>query len=67
MIDTANRVIRPTEVLKLKPADDEALNTLMLILNNIKGINQGTRLRLAELEAKAIKIREYIVEEYHLK
>ena len=67
VIDTANRVIKPTEVLKLKPADDESLNTLMLILNNIKGINQGTRLRLAELKAKAIKIREYIVEEYHLK
>jgi hypothetical protein len=67
VIDTANRVIKPTEVLKLRPADDEALNTLMLILNNIKGINQGTRLRLAELKAKAIKIREYIVKEYRLK
>jgi hypothetical protein len=67
VIDTANRVIRPTEVLKLKPADNELLNTLMLIINNIKGINQGTRLRLAELRTKAIKIREYIVKEYRLK
>lgn len=67
VIDTANRVIKPTEVLKLRPADEESLNTLMLILNNIKGINQGTRLRLAELKAKAIKIREYIVKEYRLK
>ena len=66
VIDTANRVIRPTEVLKLKPADIESLNTMMLILNNIKGINQGTRLRLAELKQKANKIREYIVKEYRL-
>ena len=66
VIDNENRVIRPTEVLKLKPADEESLNTMMLILNNIKGINQGTRLRLAELKEKASKIREYIVEEYHL-
>jgi len=66
VIDNENRVIRPTEVLQLKPADEESLNTLMLILNNIKGINQGTRLRLAELKVKAIKIREYLVEKYHL-
>ena len=67
VIDSQNRVIRPTEVLKLKPADFESLNTLMLILNTIKGINQGTRLRLAELKEKGINIRKYIVEEYHLK
>ena len=67
VIDTANRVIRPTEVLQLKPADSESLNTLMLILNNIKGINQGTRLRLAELKEKAHKIREYIIRGYGLK
>ena len=66
VIDDQNRVIRPTEVLRLKPASDEALNTLMLIINNIKGINQGTRLRLGELKAKAIKIREYLVKEYRL-
>jgi hypothetical protein len=67
VIDTANRVIRPTEALKLKPADEESLNTLMLILDNIKGINQGTRFRLAELKEKAIKIRRYIIKEYRLK
>ena len=67
VIDDQNRVIRPTEILKLKPANDESLNTLMLILQNIKGINQGTRLRLLELKEKAIKIREYIYKEYKLK
>ena len=66
VIDDQNRVIRPTEILKLKPADDESLNTLMLIITNIKGLNQGTRLRLIELKAKAIKIRKFINEEYYL-
>jgi hypothetical protein len=66
VIDEQNRLIRPTEILKLKPADDESLNTLLLIVSNIKGINQGTRLRLIELKAKAIKIRKFINEEYHL-
>ena len=66
VIDDANRVIRPVEVLKLKPADKESLNSVMLILNNVKGINQGTRLRLLELKEKAIRIRKYINKEYHL-
>ena len=66
VIDNENRVIRPAEVLKLKPADDESLNTLMLIINNIKGINQGTKLRLGELKEKAHKIRQYIGKEYRL-
>jgi len=66
VIDNENRVIRPKEALKLKPASDESINSLMLILNNIKGINQGTRLRLMELKEKASKIRKYIMEEYHL-
>jgi hypothetical protein len=66
VVDNENRVIRPREVLKLKPADKESLNSIMLILNNIKGINQGTRLRLLELKEKAIKIRKYINKEYHL-
>ena len=66
VIDDANRVIRPVEVLKLKPADKESLNSVMLILNNVKGINQGTRLRLLELKEKAMRIRKYINKEYHL-
>ena len=66
VIDDQNRVIRPKENLKLKPADDESLNTLKLIITNLKGINQGTRMRLIELKEKAIKIRKFINEEYHL-
>jgi len=67
VINDRNQVIRPTEILKLKPADDESINSLLLILANIKGMNQGTRLRLIELKDKAIRIRKYINKEYHLK
>ena len=67
VINDRNQVIRPTETLKLKPADEESINSLLLILANIKGMNQGTRLRLIELKEKATKIRKYINEEYHLK
>ena len=66
VINDRNQVIRPTETLKLKPVDDESINSLLLILANIKGMNQGTRLRLIELKEKAIKIRKFINEEYHL-
>ena len=66
VIDSTNRVIRPSEELKLKPSDDDSRNTIMLILNNIKGITQGTKLRIAALKEKAIRIRKYITEEYHL-
>ena len=67
VIDSTNRVIRPVETLRLKPSDEDSRNTIMLILNNIKGINQGTKLRLDELKEKATSIRNYIVKEYHLK
>jgi len=67
VIDERNQVIRPTEILKLKPVEDESVNSLLLILANIKGMNQGTRLRLIDLKEKALRIREFINEEYHLK
>jgi hypothetical protein len=66
VIDEESRVIRPLEILKLKLADDESLNTLMLILSNIKGINRAARSQLLKLKEKAIKIRKYINKEYQM-
>lgn len=66
VIDERNQVIRPAEVLKLKPVDNDSVNSLMIIIENIKGMNKGTRFRLADLKQKAINIRKYIIEEYHL-
>jgi hypothetical protein len=66
VINERNQVIRPTEILNLKPVDVESINSLLLILANIKGMNQGTRLRLIDLKEKALKIREFINKEYDL-
>jgi len=67
VIDNENQVIRTNEVLKLKPVDAETLNTLILILQNIKGLNQGLKMRLSQLKEKAKFIRDFIFKEYSLK
>ena len=66
VIDDHNQVVRPADTLSLIPADRESLNTIMLILENIKGINQGTRRRLGELKIRAIGIMNFLKKEYHL-
>jgi len=67
VIDENNRVIRSEETLQLKPADPEAINSFILILQNIKGITISSRSGLQRLKRKAIRIRNYIIKEYHLK
>jgi len=66
VIDSQNRVVRANEILKLKPADAEAINTFILTLQNIKGINMGIKMRLSELKEQAKLIRGYIFREYRL-
>lgn len=66
VIDNQNRVIRTTEPMTLRKANEETLNQFIIILQNIKGINQGTKLRLSELREKAKAIREFTIEEYNL-
>jgi len=66
IIDSLNQIIRPTKTLNLRPADEESINTFILILQNIKGLNMGLKMRLSELKAKATLIRDYINKEYHL-
>ena len=67
VIDKENRVVKTTEILKLKPVDEESINTFILTLQNIKGINMGIKMRLNELKAQAMRIRGFIYREYHLK
>jgi len=67
VIDNENRVIRTNEVLKLRTADEETINTFILILENIKGINKGIKMRLSELKEKAKLTRGFIFREYHMK
>jgi hypothetical protein len=65
--DENNFVIRPDEPLKLKPTNPVTINTCTIILQNIKGINQGIKRRLKQMKEKAKVIMEFILKEYHLK
>ena len=67
VIDDLDRVVRTTETLNLKPADENALNNIKLILQNIKGINQGIKRRLIRLKDRALIIKQFIYNEYKMK
>ena len=66
-VDEKNVVIRPVGPVKLRSADPDAINALMVLLQNIKGINSGIKRRMESLQTKAMAIREAIIKEYHLK
>ena len=66
-IDEKNFVIRPPGPVKLRATDPESINSTILLLNNIKGINLGLKRRMEGLKIRAGVIREVIVKEYHLK
>jgi hypothetical protein len=66
VISDKNFVIRTTEQLKLRSADPEAINGVMLLIRNIRGISLGLKRRMENLKARANNIREVIVREYHL-
>jgi hypothetical protein len=65
-IDDKNFVIRPPGPVKFRSADPETINTCILLLNNIKGINMGLKRRMENLKARAKVTREVILNEYHL-
>lgn len=67
VIDEENKVVRSPKPLKLRSTDPETINTCILILHNIKGINLGIRMRLLQLSEKAKRIKEFIKDTYHLK
>ena len=66
IIDEKNNVVRTTEPLKLRSTDPDIINTFILLLNNIKGINIGLKRRMEILEERAKVTREFILKEYHL-
>ena len=65
-IDEKNFVIRPVEPVTLRSADPEAINAVILLINNIKGINMGLKRRMESLKARANATREVILKEYDL-
>jgi hypothetical protein len=66
-IDEKNNVIRSATPLKLRTNDPQVINALVLVLNNIKGINRGLMRRMETLKSRALTTRDVIVKEYHLK
>ncbi len=65
-VDDKNFVIRADEPVKLRSEDAETINAVILLLNNIKGINSGLKRRMENLKQEAINLREFIIEKYHL-
>lgn len=66
IIDEKNVVIRPSEPLKLRSTDPETINAVILLLNNIKGINMGLKRRMENLKTIAKDTRDFIKKEYNL-
>ncbi|HKC35355.1 MAG TPA: hypothetical protein VKB95_04805 [Chitinophagaceae bacterium] len=66
IIDEKNNVVRTTEPLKLRSTDPDVINTFILLLNNIKGINIGLKRRMETLKERAKITRELVIKEYHL-
>jgi hypothetical protein len=65
-IDERNVVVRSNDAVKLRISNPDAVNACLLILNNIKGINMGVKLRVENLKEKAKSLHEFILKEYHL-
>ena len=66
VIDNRNVVVRPAETVRLRSTDPETINALLLLLNNIQGINFGLHSRIEALKLRAINMRSFIKEEYNL-
>jgi hypothetical protein len=66
VVNEENLVVRVNDPLKLRVTDPTIINSCTIVLQNIKGINQGIKRRLIQMKKKANLIREYILKEYHL-
>jgi hypothetical protein len=66
VISDRNFVVRTNEQLKLRSTDPEAINAVLLLIRNIRGISLGLLRRMENLKSKAKNIREVIIKEYHL-
>ena len=67
VVDESSNVIRPSTPLKLRANDPGTINNVLIILQNLKGINITLRNSMHRLQARAIAMRTAIKNEYHLK
>ncbi|HMG67657.1 MAG TPA: hypothetical protein VK588_08225, partial [Chitinophagaceae bacterium] len=66
IVDSTNAIINPTDVLHLRSADQNTINSCLLEVNNIRGLSIGTKQRIKALRERAGRIKKYIKEEYKL-
>jgi len=64
--DSTNQIINPAETLFLRSTNPDAINSCLLWVNNIKHLSGGLKIRINELRNRAIRIKAFIGEEFHL-
>ena len=65
--DSTSKIINPVDILYLRNADPEVINSCLMEVNRIKNINSTLAIRIRRLKEKAGRIKDFIKEEYHLK
>ena len=67
IVDSTSRILNPSEILYLRKADPEIINSCLIEVNRIKAINTAMAIRIRNLKEKAARIKEFIKDEYELK
>lgn len=65
-LDSTNAPVRSNEAVQLRITDPDVINTLLITLANIRGINNRVRKVVGELKERAKITRAVIIKEYHL-
>lgn len=66
IVDSTSRIINPAEILYLRNADPDIINTCLIDVNRIKSINSTLAVRMRRLKEKAGRIKDFIKKEYSL-
>jgi hypothetical protein len=64
IVDNNNAIINPANVLHLRSADPNTINSCLLEINNIRGLSIGTKKRIQALKERAKRIKQFIEKEY---
>src|SRR5688572_6481832 len=64
--DSTSKIFNPVDILYLRKADPEVINSCLIEVNRIKSINGTLAIRIRRLKEKAGRIKEFIKKEYHL-
>lgn len=67
IVDSTSRILNPSEILHLRKADPDIINSCLIEVNRIKAINSSLAIGIRSLKEKAGRIKEFIKNEYHLK